>query len=209
MTKKAPAKRGTARVPVQERGLETRERLVAAARALFEQKGYHGTNSKEIAAKAGVAIGSFYQYFDDKKPLFLEIISRFYHEVAEEALSVGPGSLDPGGDPRALVSFMVGRLVAAHTIAPGLHREIMAMMYSDAAVRALIHEREEEVVARITALLDLVADRLRVTDREAAARVVHRSAEEVIHGIKMFGAPIGEERLLAQLEDMLTRYLFG
>jgi len=38
---------------------------------------------------------------------------------------------------------------------------------------------------------------------------VHRSAEEVIHSIKIFGAAIEPERLLAELKRMLGRYLLG
>ncbi len=61
------------RIPRQKRGIETKGRIIQAARGLFSRKGFHGTNSKEIASAAGVSIGSFYSYFQDKKALFLEV----------------------------------------------------------------------------------------------------------------------------------------
>ena len=55
------------RVPQQKRGIETRNHIVEAARVLFSRDGFNGTNAKEIAAEAGVSVGSFYAYFKDKK----------------------------------------------------------------------------------------------------------------------------------------------
>ena len=76
-----------ARVPVQERGIETRRKIIKAGRKLFGERGYFKTNSKEIAREAGVSIGSFYMYFKEKKPLFMEIFRDYYREIGEEVFS--------------------------------------------------------------------------------------------------------------------------
>jgi hypothetical protein len=47
-----------------------------------------------------------------------------------------------------------------------------------------------------------------VGDLEATAWVISQSVEAVIHGIKIFGAPIEEERLTDALGDMIHRMLF-
>ena len=60
---------------------ETKEQIKKAAFQLFSQKGIHGTNSKEIAKKAGVSIGSFYSYFKNKKILLLEILEDHCDQV--------------------------------------------------------------------------------------------------------------------------------
>jgi hypothetical protein len=48
-----------------------------------------------------------------------------------------------------------------------------------------------------------------VEDIEAAARVVHRAAEEVIHSLRIFSSPLEEERVLRELGAMVSRYLLG
>lgn len=58
---------------VQQRTIENREKLIKAAKELFKSKGFYSTNSKEIAQVAGVSTGVFYNYFDDKIDIFLEI----------------------------------------------------------------------------------------------------------------------------------------
>ncbi|MBN1534161.1 MAG: TetR family transcriptional regulator [Spirochaetes bacterium] len=202
-----------ARTPVQERAIHTRDRILRAARALFEEKGYHGTNSKEIAARAGVAVGSFYSYFDEKKPVFLEVIRQYYREIAEKTLQEGEpvaASLKVGkkADPKKTIRELVRALYEAHTLSPSLHREITAMIYSDPEVEAVSAQEERGVRELILGVLSSVSETLAVSDLEAAARVVHRSAEEIIHRLRMFRSDIDEGRILRELEDMLYRYLF-
>jgi len=203
-----------ARVPVQKRGIRTRENIIRAARVLFESKGYHGTNSKEIAAGAGIAVGTFYSYFDDKKPLFLEVIRGYYREITEMALSsAGPvlAALESGksGDLKKAVGRLIRMLYEAHNLSPALHREITAMIYGDGEVEEVSREEERKVRSLIRGILERVPGKLAVKDLDAAVLVVHRSAEEIIHSLRMFESDIAHERILGELEDMLARYLFA
>ncbi len=202
-----------ARKPVQDRGIQTRTAILDAAKALFAEKGYHGTNSKEIAAKAGVATGTFYSYFDEKKPVFFEVIRGYYREIsdavlADGALEIYSLPIRTKSDLRRLVHELIRALYKAHTISPRLHREITAMIYGDPDVEQLIREEENKTITLVGALLAKVSDRLAVEDIGAAVEVVVHSAEEVIHRLRMFEHDIADERVLGELEDMMYRYLF-
>lgn len=59
---------------IQERTILNRQKILKAAKHLFNVKGYYHTNTKEIAKEAGVATGSFYNYFPDKLSIFQEIM---------------------------------------------------------------------------------------------------------------------------------------
>jgi TetR/AcrR family transcriptional regulator, mexJK operon transcriptional repressor len=61
-------------VPQQERALQKRRALLESGRALFIEKGYEQTNAKEIASHAGVATGTFYRYFTDKRQLMMSLL---------------------------------------------------------------------------------------------------------------------------------------
>jgi AcrR family transcriptional regulator len=52
---------------------ETRRRLIEAGTELFARRGLYGATSAEIARQAGVAAGTFYLHFKDKRDLFREI----------------------------------------------------------------------------------------------------------------------------------------
>ncbi|WP_342430855.1 TetR/AcrR family transcriptional regulator [Neobacillus sp. FSL H8-0543] len=60
--------------PIQERAQQKRKALVESGHALFILKGYDQTTAKEIAANAGVATGTFYRYFSDKRQLLMSLL---------------------------------------------------------------------------------------------------------------------------------------
>ena len=51
--------------PKRGQSADTRERLVAAAAAVFNRDGYHGTDSNRLARAAGYAPATFYKHFPD------------------------------------------------------------------------------------------------------------------------------------------------
>ena len=53
---------------------DKRERVIDAALDEFAERSYHDARVTAIAENAGIAKGSFYQYFEDKKDLFKYII---------------------------------------------------------------------------------------------------------------------------------------
>ena len=57
-------------------------KIVAAARDVFAQRGYHATTIHEICTRAGVSVGSFYSHFDDKR----EVMSRVIEDLAQATI---------------------------------------------------------------------------------------------------------------------------
>lgn len=53
--------------------LDKKEALKTAAYEIFSKKGYKATSISEIAKQAGVAVGSFYNYYESKEAVFLDI----------------------------------------------------------------------------------------------------------------------------------------
>jgi AcrR family transcriptional regulator len=59
--------------PRSSKGARTRERLVEAAREIFEEQGFVEARISDIAERAGQSHGSFYYYFDSKEEVFREV----------------------------------------------------------------------------------------------------------------------------------------
>jgi len=66
-----------------KRRLESRKRLLAAARKLFVELGYHATRPQDIAKAAGLGHGTFYLHFADKRECFLAFVDDAREEVDE------------------------------------------------------------------------------------------------------------------------------
>lgn len=56
---------------------ERRAQLLSRARDVFAKRGYHASKIEHIVAAAGVARGTFYLYFEDKRAVFSELVDRF------------------------------------------------------------------------------------------------------------------------------------
>jgi AcrR family transcriptional regulator len=87
---------GDTRHPTLSRkGLQTRARLVEAAKKVFERDGFLEARIVDIAETARLAPGGFYHYFDSKEELFLEVA-----QMQEERLTAAPddrsADMDPG-----------------------------------------------------------------------------------------------------------------
>lgn len=212
MKKTLSKQKHQARSPIQKRGMETKKRILEAAEDLFAKKGFHKTNALEIAARAGVATGSFYAYFNNKKEVLIEIIRNFYAATSEKVLNayniqVRDNTADNYREGKKLVHHMIRALYEAHTVNPSLHRELLAMILLDREIEEISREEDRKVIAAMTLLFKEHRKYTRVKDAEAAAILLHRIGEEIIHHIKIMGADIDGKRLLAELEDMVCRYL--
>ncbi len=63
------------------RGVRSRAALLDAARRLFQDKGYANTRIADITREAGMALGSFYTYFDNKEALLEQFAQDFKEEI--------------------------------------------------------------------------------------------------------------------------------
>jgi len=61
----------------QQRGEETRARILRAAQEGFARSGYDGTGVAEICRQAGVSKGAFYHHFPSKQAVFLELLNQW------------------------------------------------------------------------------------------------------------------------------------
>jgi AcrR family transcriptional regulator len=66
--------RAAVQEPATARGKRTRQALLDAAEIVFGEKGFHSASIAEITQRAGVALGTFYVYFPDKKAAFDELV---------------------------------------------------------------------------------------------------------------------------------------
>ena len=74
-----------------------RAQVLRHAKRIFARKGYHRTNVADIIARARIARGTFYLYFQNKKDLFEELLEQVVTELTQriQRLRAGPGEPDP------------------------------------------------------------------------------------------------------------------
>ena len=84
------------KTPKTERGRRTRNRLLEAAETEFGEKGFHEAGISGITHRAGVALGTFYTYFESKEELFRALVrymSRRTREWVSRSIEGSPDRL--------------------------------------------------------------------------------------------------------------------
>jgi AcrR family transcriptional regulator len=105
---------------------ERRTQILEAARDVFARLGYHQATIDHIVAGAGVARGTFYLYFEDKRAVFAELIDRFSARLAAAIVRIVPG------DPARPVDDQVRENIRA-IIAVCLNERVMTkILFTDA-----------------------------------------------------------------------------
>jgi AcrR family transcriptional regulator len=113
-------------VPRRADAARNRDRLVAAAREVFERDGYVRARITDISAAAGLAHGSFFSHFRGKDDVLAAVLG----QIEDEMLHPGPSLASPG-------SNVVARIEAANRAyleAYQRHASLMALLEQLATV---------------------------------------------------------------------------
>ncbi|MCL6572449.1 MAG: TetR/AcrR family transcriptional regulator, partial [Bacillus sp. (in: Bacteria)] len=128
-------------VPKQERAQIKRNALLESGHILFISKGYEQTTAKEIAANAGVATGTFYRYFSDKRQLLMSLLE----DQLDKMLPPEPSWLSCNPE-RVLASLLEAHHKRLNEL--GLHRLLPELLPRDLELaevlkvaRRKIHEK--------------------------------------------------------------------
>jgi AcrR family transcriptional regulator len=90
--------------------VERRQKILNHARDVFARRGYHDAKIDEIVAAAGIARGTFYLYFEDKRTVFEEIVDRAFTQIGVAIVRVDPN--DTGRTVADQVHENIRRIVA-------------------------------------------------------------------------------------------------
>ena len=114
---------------MQSRSRVLVDAILEAAARRFDERGYDRTTTSDVAALAGVSVGSLFQYFPSKRSLITALHERHAREV-DAALA--DALADPAeGTPTEHLTRTIGALLAAHRRHPRLqvllHRELPSL----------------------------------------------------------------------------------
>src|SRR5271163_4212783 len=110
------------KLPKQPRSEATVQAVLEAAAQVFERHGYAAGTTNRIAERAGVSIGTLYQYFADKDAILVALTEQ---HLQEGIAALGPLLADLVEDPppvRAALQRLTDGLLVLHRRHPGLHR---------------------------------------------------------------------------------------
>lgn len=191
--------------PRQVRAELTRQRILTAAAHVFGEHGYAGTTN-HIAERAGISIGSLYQYFPNKDAILAELLVRHLDDGMAIAERVKREQL-PGPIDQIFRVFIRGA-IESHLGEPRLLRMLREQAPQTNELLEKVEGMKRSLVAYMRELLDGHPE-VRVADTDTASRLIVTTVELVIHQLVADHEPVDTGKLENELVAMLTRYVKG
>lgn len=141
------------RRPRQQRSQQTVDWVLEAAAQLFSEHGYAGTTTNKVAERAGVSVGSVYQYFPNKDALLAALAERHLHEAAAAVLAAIERASAMQAPLPLLLREVITSIAEPHAAQPDLHSLLVRHALVHPGFADTVRATEREVAAALAAEL--------------------------------------------------------
>lgn len=144
----------TIREPKKQSAIEKKQRIVEKGFILMCEQGYHNVNSIDIAKYAGVSTGIIYQYFNDKRDIFIEGVKNYSNTIMFPMIEIIENKkINPNNIDKILISI-IDKFIETHQMSYKAHEELMAQSYLDEKVKEILVNSELELTKKIVSALE-------------------------------------------------------
>ncbi len=141
------------REPIKKSSIEKKNRIIEKGFELMCDKGYYNVNCIDIAKYAGVSTGIIYQYFENKKAIFLAGVRNYSDEIILPIIDI-LNLKDIKTNLKEIVEKIIDNFINSHKISKRAHEQLMAMSHMDDTVSNIFNDREIELTKKIVKLLE-------------------------------------------------------
>lgn len=140
-------------MPIQKRSIEKRNKIIQKGFELMCNNGYYNTTTNDIAAYAAVSTGIIYQYFNDKKDIFIEGVKNYSNGIMFPILDLLKSKQIKLDNIDEIVEDMVAVFIKTHTLSKKAHEEMVALSHLDEDIAIIFHDKELETTNKIVDVL--------------------------------------------------------
>jgi AcrR family transcriptional regulator len=195
------------KAPRQSRSQATVTAILDATARILVERGFAAASTNAVAERAGVSVGSLYQYFPNKEALVSALRARH----GEQMMAVIQRALTKAMDATVAdaLAGLIEATVEAHGVDADLHR-VLEEHLGSMAVDALHDEYTDVMEDRIVALLARHRDEITAPDLKLAAFMLMHAAHGLIHAVvRQRPKGVSLKNATQEIVAMMTAYLAG
>lgn len=141
------------REPIKKTSIAKKERIIKKGFELMCNKGYHNVSCVDIAKYANVSTGIIYQYFNDKRDIFIEGTKDYADKIMFPMLGIIDNKDVDKKNIREVFVKMIDSYIKTHTIKKEPHEELMAMSCLDKDIANIFNDREMLLTMKVSSIL--------------------------------------------------------
>jgi AcrR family transcriptional regulator len=195
------------KLPQQDRSRLTVEAILEATTHILTQEGYDKANTNRIAERAGIGIGSLYQYFPNKESLMAALIEQHSDEIAQlmesklKDLSDAPLEI--------AIPALIKAVIAAHAINPCLH-QVLSEEIPRSERSQQVQKADERIGELLRAYLARWNDRIRPQNLEMTVFILKRTIESLCHSAVIEQPDfVSNNQFEQEVANLVLLYLIG
>lgn len=193
------------RKPRQRRSKVTVDSLLIAAEEQFADKGFHNTTADDIVRRAGIGIGSLYDYFPNKAAIALALLELRSGDVAEAARRVFvSGGVEP-------IASSLPKVIATIFQSYRANRDIFITLVNDVPELRTMAElySVDRLINRASLLyLQMYENEIQVADlarTHAFLNIVFVAS--IRHYLSLLSPPMDEDKFIVDLSNTILAHL--
>ena len=147
------------RIPKSGKAVAKRGRIIEKGFELMCEKGFYKTTTPEIAKAADVSTGIIYQYFNDKREIFIEGLKQFSNSVLFPMMDILDAAAENNpridlGDIEKILERLMTLTVQSHRLTQKAHEELEMMAHADEEIGEIFKSSEFAMTKKIVAFLE-------------------------------------------------------
>jgi AcrR family transcriptional regulator len=193
------------KLPRQDRSRVTVEAILEATTHILVEEGYEKANTNRIAERAGISIGSLYQYFSNKESLLAALVEQHVTEMAELIETKLDRLFD--SPPEIAIPEIITAVVAAHAINPRLH-QVLSEEIPCSERSPQMQQAEERVTALLRTYLDRWKDVIEPQNIELTVFILSRTVDALCHAAVIeYPNFVRDSQFEREVSNLLLSYL--
>jgi AcrR family transcriptional regulator len=193
------------KLPKQERSRITVEAILQATTHILTEEGYDKANTNRVAERAGISIGSLYQYFPNKESLMAALMDQHATEMAELVET----KLDRLFDSPLEIAIpeIITAVVAAHAINPRLH-QVLSEEIPRSERSPQMHKADERITELLRAYLERWQDRIQPQNLDLTVFILSRTVDSLCHSAVIeYPNFVRDSQFETEVSNLLLSYL--
>ena len=143
---------GEVREPIKKNSIAKKNKIIADGFELICNQGYHNVSCVDIAKYCGVSTGIIYQYFKDKRDIFIEGVKLYSDKIMFPLLKIENKKITKD-NIEFIMKDIILKSIKQNTMTKKAHQELMSMSCLDKEVLKIFSDKELEITEKLVDIL--------------------------------------------------------
>lgn len=197
---------GEIREPIKRTSIEKKNKIIEKGFELICEKGYHNVTSIDIAKYAEVSTGIIYQYFQDKRDIFIAGIRDYADKIMFPMLQTLEVKEFNSNNLKDIISNMIDIFIKNHKMTKKAHEELMAMSHLDDEIGDIFKQKEIEVTEKLKNIFNNNNINISKENIHIAHGIIDNFCHEVVyHKHEELNYDLMKEKVVDIVYDLLSK----